>query len=330
MDNNSIHINDTLLVKFLLGETDSDEQQLVIDCLEDNPEIEKRLDNLEKIWLETGNLTPRPIPVDTNRAWEKTAKRIDRKSVGMRIRVISTAVVAVAASLIMIFSIFRGSDSDLADTEPQLFANNTEQVVGDSLPDGSHICLNKGGSVKYIHHRSQRRVEMSGEVFFNVKRDTNRPFVITAGMGEIRVLGTSFNVNRKDNKCITIDVNSGRVKIYLKDDEDTYIILTKGESGLISYTDRVVRKINPNPSAFFWMDKRLIFKEQSLGNVFRILQDCYHTDIISDNDKINDYKLTASFREDTAEQVLEVIASIFQIQYIVQDGTIIIKPKDKK
>lgn len=67
------------------------------------------------------------------------------------------------------------------------------------LDDGSEVWLNAGSRLEYpatFENASERRVRIEGEAFFEIKRDTCRPFCVELGDGEcIRVLGTSFNVN---------------------------------------------------------------------------------------------------------------------------------------
>src|SRR5690606_21381322 len=85
----------------------------------------------------------------------------------------------------------------------------------DTLADGSIITLNSFATLRYAQEaRTKQRIAMldEGEVFFNVKSDPNRPFIVQSGAVTIRVLGTSFHVKRVGDETEVI-VESGHVKV---------------------------------------------------------------------------------------------------------------------
>ena len=79
------------------------------------------------------------------------------------------------------------------------------------FPDGSVAYLNHHSSVSYHPEFKDRIVEQSGEVFFEVvKSDT--PFIVTNTVGEVRVLGTAFNI-KADDAQLAIEVESRSVEV---------------------------------------------------------------------------------------------------------------------
>jgi len=83
------------------------------------------------------------------------------------------------------------------------------------LPDGTKVSLNKNSKIVYPRHfaNNHRDIDLIGEAFFDVKRDTTKPFSIKTGEAIIEVLGTSFNVINKRNKVVEVNVKSGKVSL---------------------------------------------------------------------------------------------------------------------
>ncbi|WP_461633983.1 FecR family protein [Labilibaculum euxinus] len=339
MKNDNLHINDTFLAKFLLGETNKEEQNMVIRWLEEKDENRRHLDQLEQIWLESGKLNPHPISVNKKSAWAKLSSRLDQHEKTLspsiqrfsrfRIALISSA----AAFILILFGIFNWYSNDYTQTEEFLLTNTSQSTIQDSLPDGSKIYLNKFAHISYHTSKTKQRiVNLQGEAFFTVKRDTLRPFIVNAGIGGVKVLGTSFQVKMKENGDILVDVNSGKVELFRpnKTQTDTlHMILTNNEGGLISSQQDTIIRLASNSSAFFWVDKRLSFRNKPLKEVFKVLESCYQITIKSDNPEINNLYYSSSFIDENAENVIKVISKTFNLTYSRKENTFIISYPEK-
>jgi transmembrane sensor len=98
-----------------------------------------------------------------------------------------------------------------------------------SLADGSAVWLNAASAILYpaSFPGKERRVTITGEAYFEIEKDLSRPFIVTVGDMEIRVLGTHFNVNGYKGKGIaTISVLEGAVKVSR---DDTAMLLVPGQ-----------------------------------------------------------------------------------------------------
>ncbi|GEP97659.1 hypothetical protein CCY01nite_39190 [Chitinophaga cymbidii] len=85
------------------------------------------------------------------------------------------------------------------------------------LPDGSVISLNSASSLEYpanIAGRSERRVKLAGEAFFQVAKDAKHPFIVEAGNQTVQVLGTEFNINcYADEPSVATTLIGGSVSV---------------------------------------------------------------------------------------------------------------------
>jgi hypothetical protein len=81
-----------------------------------------------------------------------------------------------------------------------------------TLPDGSRVFLNSESSISYpeFFSKDKREISLTGEAFFDVTRDENRPCIIHSGNVVTKVLGTSFNIQAFDGKDILVTVATGK------------------------------------------------------------------------------------------------------------------------
>ncbi len=108
----------------------------------------------------------------------------------------------------------------------------TEVAVTDtvSLPDGSSVAMNAASRLAVTLTDGTRQAQLSeGEAFFDIARDEDRPFVVMTGNARIRVLGTSFNVNRLADRSV-VSVYTGRVEVSLPEGRGEKVVILPGQS----------------------------------------------------------------------------------------------------
>jgi len=114
--------------------------------------------------------------------------------------------------------------------------NSFEQV---ELPDNSMVYLNNNSSITYDEAFTTREVKLTGEAFFSIVKD-NQPFVVKTQLGDIKVLGTEFNVNSAAEQ-IEVEVEEVSVEVKAKG-EELKTQIRKGEKALLKSTNKVIDK----------------------------------------------------------------------------------------
>ena len=99
--------------------------------------------------------------------------------------------------------------SSCSDSNVHISSEDNFEIV--ELPDGSIAYLNNDSSIEFDRNFDQRIVKQDGEVFFDVRKGDS-PFIVKTELGEIRVLGTKFNV-RSDNNELEVEVQEGTVEL---------------------------------------------------------------------------------------------------------------------
>jgi transmembrane sensor len=120
---------------------------------------------------------------------------------------------ALAASLAMVF-VLGGLFLDQRGVFGETYTTKTGEQYTAKFPDGSIAYLNTRTQVRWRGSGDERRVELlSGEALFDVVHDKDRPFTVVLDGSEIRVLGTRFNVYRKDGGDVVVTVVEGLVEV---------------------------------------------------------------------------------------------------------------------
>ena len=319
-------IEEHLLLQYLLGNADDEDRKAVELWLQESEENRQRLDRLERLWVEAGALDPSPVAVDTDRAWKHVAERIDsfeqrepikKKSTipafSFRILSSAAAMVGILFGLYLLYTFYFKPAS-----ERKLVATNI--ILTDSLPDGTHVSLNRNGSLIYPEKFSGtfREVKLKGEAFFEVRHDASNPFIIDAGRAKIKVLGTSFSVKADPDSSIMVKVKKGKVLFFTINQstgDTSAIILVPGTSGKLPLGATLpIMEENPVPDDLYWADHTLDFRKTPLSEVFKLVERYYKVTIRVSDPKINRCMLSATFSNDPVEEILAVIAGSFDLK----------------
>ncbi len=274
-------------------------------------------------------------------AWQKIQSKIHRQSSAQpnKIRrLVASPLLRIAASVLFAalllvsgYTFFRNS----ATTAQLVEISAADQVLKSvELPDGTLVSLNTNTKLRYPRkfNRKIREVILEGEAFFDVKPNKNKPFVIHAGKAQIRVVGTSFNVNAYPQaKMVEVIVETGRVQVSNKTTETKLtneLILTPGDKGtLVCSSNSLLKTTNQDPNFLAWKTHNLIFKATSLAEVIENLEKVYKVNIRLADPKLNELLLTARFNNYSLDFILKVIETTFKIDAQKVNGQYILKAR---
>ncbi len=318
------------IIKYLKNEASEQEINEIIDW-KSNLKNQLKFDEIKQIW-ETSKKTKQVFQPDTRKAWENINPSITvedkEKSVIKRFY----PYAAIAAGFLLIFTIawfLKINPHSRQNTEQNWITVNTlEENKKVILPDGTQIWLNKNTSIKYPEsfNKTNRKVKLNGEAFFEVAHHRKKPFKVYTELSVTQVLGTSFNINTKDQSNKTeINVISGKVAFSDSKNTSRKVVLTKNEKAVITTSNLIKDKIDPNMNFLAWKTKTLKFNQTPLNEVCDYLSEYYNQEILLENENMEDLELTASFHEQSLEDVLDVINLTLDTKYEIKNSSIILK-----
>jgi len=278
------------------------------------------------------NLIPE---LDSEKLFTSIQEKINRKRVLYSIRRtdwVGYAAKAAAAMLVIfiaaLFSITHQQDmvEQVVEREPVLFQTEDEQHREITLGDGTVVRMNSNSKIVVSSDfmRGAREITLTGEAFFDVKHNPEKPFVIHANQSTVEVLGTAFNVRSLYGESnIQVAVMEGSVLLKdasVENPQDLEATLSKGQYG---YMDILERTISVDEFAIenylVWKNGRLEFENLSLNHVCIQLNRLYDIKCHYADPKFENLQLTANFSNESIEKTLTVISLSLGIEF-VQEG----------
>jgi transmembrane sensor len=154
------------------------------------------------------------------------------------------------------------------------------------LSDGSTVTLNSASSIRYpiVFPNGERKIEVTGEAFFDVTHDATHPFVVSKGGIEVTVLGTQFNVNTYEEEVPRVTLIKGSVKVTLEKQQP--VIIKPGQQAFVSSSNQLQVTDHVNLEAVMaWKNGRFYFDNASITSVMTQLQRWYNIEVVYEGAK---------------------------------------------
>lgn len=190
------------------------------------------------------------------------------------------------------------------------------------LSDGTRIWLNAASSIRYpvSFGSKERRVEITGEVYFEVARNELSPFIVSAGGEEVQVLGTHFNIRAyPDETELKTTLLEGSVKVTSISSHQSEIIKPKQQTWLQADRLSVINEVNTD-EVIAWKQGTFYFKSADLKTILREFARWYDIDISYEGPVKNRKFFAVVKRSNTLKKMLEML----------QDNSIIYEIDGKK
>ena len=222
-------------------------------------------------------------------------------------------------------------DKQLAWFETSVPMGSQSKVI---LPDRSVVWVNAGSSLRYCKDfgKQKREIELEGEAYFEVARDTQKPFVVKSEALSVRVLGTRFNVKAyKEDNTVDVSLVSGKVNVRLKNNPHHTGEVELKPDRMLHFDKQTSRytmnKIN-GEEAYGWTKGVLRFDEQPFPLIANDLERKYNIRIRIESEKLKHEVFTGSFSGlYTLNDVLYEIDVEHKYKWIRTDNVLVIKEK---
>lgn len=215
------------------------------------------------------------------------------------------------------------------------------------LPDGSSVLLHKGSKLSYVDNEfnlTKREVYLSGEAFFEVKKNSEKPFFVFSNELVIKVLGTSFTIRAFDNnEQVEVVVKTGKVSVFTQSDPkkdvklndwklDGMVLLPNQQVVLERSELRMSKSLIEKPELLTLPAQRLSFEfdDVLVSDAVSTLEKAYGVEIIYDEELLSECRLTAHLADEPLFDKVQMICEALEAHYEVIDARIIIHAKGCK
>lgn len=370
-----------LLAKKLSGEATAAELTELEQLLRANPELHYSVQPLIDLW-QTPN---QPDRAAGQEAFGRHISRMETLGVGfsspdeyqsgqpkaasrLRKRIFLATAITIPMLVLTIlggrvlFSTKTLSRPQLAETGKQRSRTVSEISTRNGskttliLPDGTKVWLNAGSRLTYdsTFDKNLREVSLSGEGYFDVVRNKQKPFIIHTSRINIKVLGTEFDVKSyPSDKTTETSLIRGSIevsfnghhsqKVILKPNEKIVVDNFKFESHIaqpfgnspgknsgpdipnsVAVTNLTLQNKTGEIIETSWVNNKLDFQDESFEDIARKLERWYGVTIKFQNERLKDNHLTGSFTNETVRQALDAMKFTATFNYLIDSNNDII------
>jgi transmembrane sensor len=218
-----------------------------------------------------------------------------------------------------------------------------------TLPDGSTVVLNSACRFGYNKGFgvSNRSMVLSGEAYFDIRKNPDMPLSISAGNINIRVLGTSFNVKAyPEDSFVEATLIKGSIQVSLKTDPERAFLLRPHEKIVIGSSNEpqaaapktrpadkateeviTVTKVEPEPGDSMyvetaWLNDKMIFSKEPFPSLAKRMERWFNVKIILEDPSLNNMLFTGSFEQEDLQQALQALHNSARFTYKTAGQTV--------
>jgi len=332
---NELNKNDwEQIANYLSGEMNQSEIEVFQKRIDFSDENKEYFNQVKKDWENMENLRKEEDTFDSDKAWGKLFNKFEEDGLvesKKTARVISLKRIMQIAAIFIFGAVFSSLVYYMMDTKKtnNMLADsyNLKGIKEVTLSDGSIVYLNADSKLYYPANfeGNTRTVEFEGDAFFDIAKNPDKPFIIKAKNAEIKVLGTSFNVNTNiGGNEVEVLVETGKVQLSSNNETD-YI-----EPGFMGKTDKgkITKKQNSDVNYMAWKTKSFNFENGiKLQTAIEVLNRSYHANIQFSDKSIADTELYTSFNNKPLDTILNILCETYYLKFIKKENSILLMPQ---
>ena len=294
--------------------TDKSELEKVVCWIEASPDNQKEYNRIKNQWSYAGFKNFESLLKETS--VHQVSLNAKRKVI--RLEILKYAAVFILAFVIGGYSLSLLNNTEIAVNEIIVPLGETTEVI---LSDQTHIWLNSGARLSYPSQFNGkiREVNLSGEAYFEVKRNEKKPFHVLTSNLVVNVLGTSFNVEAYNNsRYVNVTLVDGKVNIENKEG-DLLSVLSPDENAKFDRSKEKI-EISPVNTTFYksWKEGAINFKDERLVDIAAKLERWFNVEIVFDQETVKEYRFTGSvLKNKPVDQILEILKFTSNIEYSI-------------
>ena len=287
--------------------------------LKEKPEHRILAEEVEVAWEKTEHIPLPEVALNLDAEFSLLLEKIGEEDKGKDTASASAFPwmrVAAAVLVILLLGYLWNRPSPTSEWEEFSYTGENE---AQTLPDGSKVWLREGASVRFMKAfgPNKRTLELTGEAFFDVAHEAERPFFINCTYGTVQVLGTTFTVNERLNrKQLEVVVVSGRVQLEIEKAQKKIVLEAKEKATWDEVGQNLVHNEKASLNEVAWHTKALQFEDTPLSEVLNILQTTYTIELDLANPALNNCPLSLVMQTEDPVEYFDVLKEVFGIEVV--------------
>ena len=315
---------DELISNYLLGAISSIENSELNNWLNESVDNQRYFSEQKNLWM-LFELHTKIQKIDDQKAFRKISSQLNNSPKPNFLTYLQRVAAILLLPVIAISAYYFYAEKHGKEQFATVY-NTVETPLGMRssliLPDGTKVWLNAGSKISYpvLFDKSSRKVSLSGEAFFEVKKDKNWPFVVHTRDVNVLVTGTTFNCNAyPENDNVQTALVEGEVTL-LNQLINESTKLNPGEMGVFATKNHSITKTKTDLQKYVaWKSGKLMFRDDKMDKVVEKLQRWYNVDFEIKDKEISSYVYTATFVDESLDQVLKMLSISAPISYKISE-----------
>ncbi len=317
----TVNIDEAYILLYIEGKLSDDERQAFEYQMSLSADLRRTVVDLGRLWHLSG-LRNEQHNIDTLAAWRIVSRKMTRTLFLNKVWDVSRTAAAVLLPLWLIYQyVWIPWQESLRSEETVTITAAPGMVIQTTLPDGSQVWLNAGSSLSYPSRFAgrERTVRLTGEAYFKVASDRKNRFdVHTSGGMKVSAYGTEFNVHaHAADSCFEVTLARGNVDVSSVG-ASGMLALMAGQKALFHPESGTLSKQPADTYAdTAWKDGKMVFRRQHLDQIAEKLSRKFGVTIRLEDDKLKDYVYTATFTDESLEDILDLLKRSAPLTYTI-------------
>ena len=328
---------DDLISEYLSHRLNNEEQRELEGWIDASAENERYFHERREIWLATISAKD-ASSFDSEKGFQRFLTRVreENQSKGRKVILKKYAYTAAVVALLLLVTysaywqggnVMRNRFQDMVVEVPM----GSNSIL--RLPDGTRVHLNAGSKIIYSQGFGvdNRNLQLSGERYFEVTKNKELPFRIQTRELAVEVLGTTFNLrNYDDDAEAVVSLLEGKVSMINHLNREETLPLLPDEKIVLNKSNGKTQLVRGKTGyATEWTKGYLFFDEKLLPDIAKELERAYNVNIQIADDTLKNYRFYGNFvrKEQTIEEILNILASTDKIAYSKRERNIVITLK---
>ena len=317
----TVNIDESYIIMYIEGRLPDEERRVFEQQMSVSSDLQQTVADLSRLWHLSG-LRNEQRNIDTPAAWRIVSRKVARSLFFGKVWNLARTVAAVLLPLWLIYQYVWIPWQERSHPEELVTITAIPgMVVRTTLPDGSQVWLNAGSSLSYPSHFAgrERTVRLTGEAYFKVTSDRKNRFdVLTPGQMKASAYGTEFNVcAHPGDSCYEVTLARGNVDVSAVGSPGM-LTLDAGQKALFRPGCGTMSKQPADTYAdTAWKDGKMVFRRRHLDHIAEKLSRKFGVTIRLEDDKLKDYVYTATFTDESLEDILDLLKRSAPLTYTI-------------
>ncbi len=331
----------SLITRFLEKNLDEDELITLKNWVNESYENRKLFDQYNEVW-QLSNVVFNEGQYNTEAGWNSLQKTITKNSdnANNRFRLVGNnqlviwKVASVAAMLVaaLFIGLFIHKNDKLTNNQIVTIQSPRGEKSKIILADSTVVWLNSESQLTYSNDfdSDMRIVTLSGEGYFDVTKDCDRPFIVRTMNADIEVYGTRFNVSSyPDEQQTETTLEEGKIGVYIVGKSNP-VAVNPGQRFIFNKQTGETSLEQVDTDLYTsWKENKLRFNNALFGDVVKKLERWFDVKIFLDKDLKSSERYTMCIKTESLREVLKRIKLTTSMSYKIDEEKVFIYPKNR-